>query len=156
MAEVLSHTVTDIDGNVVDLETYRGKVLLFVNVASRCGFTRQYEGLEKLWRSYRDRGLVVLGFPSNDFAAQEPGSEAEIKEFCFTRYGVTFPMFSKVPVKGPGKAPVYDALSTAAGEPEWNFHKYLVGRDGKVLKAFIPSVSPADRRLLQSLELALG
>jgi glutathione peroxidase len=149
-------SATTIDGEAQSLADYRGKVLLVVNTASQCGSTPQYAGLEGLWRHYRDRGLVVLGFPSNDFGAQEPGSEAEIKTFCSTMFKVSFPLFSKVHVKGDEQAPVYRFLAADYGEPKWNFHKYLVGRDGKVIKAFPTAIAPEDPSLRAAVEAALG
>ncbi len=149
-------SATTIDGEAQSLADYKGKVLLVVNTASECGSTPQYAGLEGLWRHYRDRGLVVLGFPSNDFGAQEPGKEAEIKEFCSTKFHVSFPMFAKVKVMGDGQSPVYRYLTADYGEPKWNFHKYLVSRDGKVIKAFPTSTAPEDPALRAAVEAALG
>jgi glutathione peroxidase len=149
-------SATTIDGEAQSLADYKGKVLLVVNTASQCGSTPQYAGLEGLWRHYRDRGLVVLGFPSNDFGAEEPGSEAEIKTFCSTMFKVSFPLFSKVHVKGDEQAPVYRFLAADYGEPKWNFHKYLVGRDGKVIKAFPTAIAPEDPTLRAAVEAALG
>jgi glutathione peroxidase len=149
-------SATTIDGEAQSLADYKGKVLLVVNTASQCGSTPQYAGLEGLWRHYRDRGLVVLGFPSNDFGAQEPGSEAEIKTFCSTMFKVSFPMFSKVHVRGDEQSPVYRFLAADYGEPKWNFHKYLVGRDGKVIKAFPTAIAPEDPSLRAAVEAALG
>lgn len=137
------------------LSAYRGKVVLAVNVASACGFTPQYAGLEKLYQRYRDRGLVVLGFPCNQFGGQEPGTATEIQAFCSTTYGVTFPMFAKLDVKGPRQAPVYQFLTKGFGEPQWNFHKYLVGKDGQVLQAFPSQVTPESPELIAALEAAL-
>lgn len=137
------------------LSAYRGQVVLAVNVASACGFTPQYAGLEKLYQRYRDRGLVVLGFPCNQFGAQEPGTAAEIQAFCSTTYGVTFPLFAKLDVKGPHQAPVYQFLTKGFGEPQWNFHKYLVGKDGQVLQAFPSKVAPESPELIAALEAAL-
>jgi glutathione peroxidase len=146
-----------IDGETRSLADYKGKVLLVVNTASECGSTPQYAGLEGLWRHYRDRGLVVLGFPSNDFGAQEPGSEAEIKTFCSTKYHVSFPLFAKVRVQsGEGQSPVYRFLAADFGEPKWNFHKYLVSREGKVIKAFPTNVPPEDQGLRAAVEAELG
>lgn len=156
MAGIYELQVQDIDGNMVPLKRYAGQVLLIVNVASECGFTPQYADLEKLWQSRRERGLQVLGFPSNDFGAQEPGDEEDIQEFCSTRYRITFPMFAKVRVKGEGKVPLYGELSAEAGEPKWNFHKYLVGRDGSVLGAFGSGVAPLSAELVSAIESALG
>jgi glutathione peroxidase len=151
---ILDLTVPTIDGAQQPLSTYRGKVLLIVNVASECGYTPQYTGLEKLWQEYQGRGLVVLGFPSNDFGEQEPGSEAEIKKFCSTKFHVSFPMFAKVKTKGDGQAPIYKLLSEK-GEPKWNFHKYLVGKDGKILAAFPSKVAPESAELRQAIDAAL-
>ena len=148
-------SATTIDGATQSLADYKGKVVLIVNTASECGSTPQYAGLEGLWRHYRDRGLVVLGFPSNDFGGQEPGSEAEIKTFCSTKYKVSFPLFAKVKVKGEGQAPVYRFLTADYGEPKWNFHKYLVDRDGKVIKAFATGIAPEDVSLRAAVEAAL-
>ena len=143
---------------VVNLgEEYAGKVLLIVNTASKCGNTPQYEGLEKLYEEYGDKGLVVLGFPSNDFFGQEPGTEEEIQEFCRLTYKVRFPMFEKVSVKEGSAHPFYDSLAAAAGTyPTWNFHKYLVGRDGKLIREFSPRTKPYDDKLVAELEAALG
>ena len=145
-----------IEGETQSLGDYKGKVVLVVNTASACGSTPQYAGLEGLWRHYRDRGLVVLGFPSNDFGAQEPGSEAEIKTFCTTKYHVSFPMFAKVKVTGAEQSPVYRFLAADYGEPKWNFYKYLVNRDGKVVKAFPNSIPPEDHTLRAAVEAELG
>ena len=135
---------------------YAGKVVLVVNTASFCGFTGQYQGLEALYARYQARGLVVLGFPSNDFGQQEPGSGKEIADFCFNTYGVKFPMFSKTVVVGAGRSPLYAALAKASGEaPQWNFHKYLVDRQGRVAGSFASSVKPDDKRLLAAIERAL-
>lgn len=135
---------------------YEGKVLLIVNTASKCGNTPQYEGLEKLYDEYQDKGLVVLGFPSNDFFGQEPGTEEEIQEFCRLTYKVKFPMFEKVTVKEGKAHPFYDRLAAAAGTyPTWNFHKYLVGRDGRLIREFGPKTEPADEALLGRIEAAL-
>lgn len=138
-------------------ETYGGQVLLVTNVASKCGFTPQYEGLEKLYQTYKDRGLVVLGFPSGDFANQELESDSEIQEFCKLNYGVTFPMFSKSSVKGDQANALFKRLSAKTGkEPNWNFNKYLVGRDGKVIGHFGSRVEPTSDELKQAIEAALG
>ncbi len=150
----------DIDGKPTSLKPYRGKVLLVVNVASQCGLTPQYSALESLYRKYRDQGLVVLGFPCNDFGAQEPGSNAEIKQFCSAKFEVTFPMFDKLHVKGPEQHPLYAALtgkdSPFPGEIQWNFGKFVIGRDGKILKRFEPKVKPESPEVAQAIEAALG
>ncbi|HVO29318.1 MAG TPA: glutathione peroxidase, partial [bacterium] len=119
-------TANSLDGKPVKMSDYKGKVLLVVNTASECGFTPQYAGLEKLYEDYKDRGVVVLGFPSNDFGGQEPGTPAQIRAFCDTKYHVQFPLFEKVKTKGAGQSPVYAFLTKGHGEPKWNFHKYLV------------------------------
>jgi glutathione peroxidase len=148
---------TAIDGKPMPLDTYQGKVLLVVNVASKCGLTPQYEGLEALSKRYRDQGLVVIGVPANDFGAQEPGTEAEIQQFCTTRFAVDFPMTSKEPVVGPSAHPFY---RWAVGElgadaaPKWNFHKYLVGRDGDVT-SFGSRTTPDAPELVGAIEAAL-
>ncbi len=136
---------------------YGGKVVLVVNTASKCGNTPQYDGLEKLYKEYGPEGLVVLGFPSNDFFGQEPGTEAEIQEFCRLTYGVKFPMFEKVSVKEGDAHPLFDELAAAAGTyPTWNFHKYLIGRDGELIAEFSPRTKPYDQRLVASIEGALA
>jgi glutathione peroxidase len=156
MANVYGFTVKDIDGKDASLSSYKGKVSLFVNVASKCGFTPQYKDLEALWQEYKGKGLEVLGFPSNDFGGQEPGTEAEIKQFCSLKYNVSFPMFAKVKVKGAEKAPLYAALSETGGEPKWNFHKYLVGKDGNVIASYKSGVGPQSPELLKDIEAALA
>lgn len=146
----------NIDGKDVQLGDYQGKVVLVVNVASKCGFTGQYAGLEKLWDSYKDKGLVVLGFPSNEFGGQEPGTEAEIKQFCSLKYNVSFPMFSKVEVKkGSAQSPIYSFLTQKYDAPAWNFTKYLVGKDGQVIQSFGSRVSPDSDELIKAIEAAL-
>lgn len=137
-------------------KTYGGKVLLVVNTASKCGFTPQYDGLEALQTRFAGKGFSVLGFPSNDFKGQEPGSEQQIREFCTLTYGVKFPMFEKVHVLGEEATPLYRELTQATGvAPGWNFHKYLVGRDGKVLAQFPSKVAPDDPALVAAIERAL-
>jgi len=149
-------TVKDIDGKDAALKAYAGKVLLIVNVASECGYTGQYAGLQALHEKMSGKGLAVLGFPCNDFGGQEPGTEAAIKTFCTENYKVTFPMFSKVSIKGAGKHPLYTALQTASGgEVGWNFEKFLVGKDGKVLKRFTSDVEPDSPELMAAVEAAL-
>jgi glutathione peroxidase len=154
----LDYTVKSIDGKNVKLAKYRGKVVLIVNVASKCGLTPQYAGLQAAYEKYRKQGFVVLGFPANEFNGQEPGTDAEIKQFCSTTYRVTFPMFSKVVVKGDGQAPLYRFLTSKetnpdlAGDIEWNFAKFLVGRDGKVVARFRPRTAPADPALVTAIE----
>ena len=148
MTTLYDFTVDDIQGKPVKLDRYKGKVLLVVNTASKCGFTPQYKGLEALYRKYRDRGLEVLGFPCNQFGAQEPGSEQEIATFCSTNYDVTFPMFAKVDVNGDKAAPLYRHLKQAkpgllgTQAIKWNFTKFLVDRDGKVVARYAPNDTP--------------
>lgn len=144
-----------LDGQPQPLSAYAGKVALIVNTASECGFTPQYAGLEELWNDYRDRGLVVLGFPSNEFGGQEPGTSEEISAFCDSRYHVTFPMFEKVATKGATAHPVYQLLTAKHGEPKWNFHKYLVGKDGQVRHAFPSSTAPDSPELRSAIDAAL-
>jgi glutathione peroxidase len=155
---LLQHTFARLqDDKPQPLCQYAGKVLLVVNTASKCGFTPQYEGLEALHAKYAARGLVVLGFPSNDFGGQEPGSEKEIADFCFNTYGVKFPMFGKTVVKGPRAHALYQALAKATGEqPGWNFHKYLIDRQGRAIASFASSVTPQSGKLVGALEKALG
>ena len=159
---VYDFTLNDIDGKPVALSGFRGKVLLLVNVASHCGFTPQYEGLEKLFEQYQERGLVVLGFPANNFLGQEPGTEAEIKQFCTTRYHVSFPLFAKISVKGSDQHPLYKFLMSKESNPAfagaitWNFNKFLVGRDGKILARFGSRITPADTNLVAAIEKALA
>jgi glutathione peroxidase len=137
-------------------EAYEGKVLLVVNTASKCGNTPQYDGLEKLYREYGNDGLVVLGFPSNDFLGQEPGSEEKIQEFCRLTYGVQFPMFEKTTVKKENAHPFYKSLADASGTyPTWNFHKYLIGRDGQLVSEFSPRTQPYDDKLVAAINSAL-
>ena len=160
MATAYDFTATDIDGSTRPLDQFRGKVLLIVNVASQCGFTPQYAGLEKLAREYGPRGLVVLGFPCDQFGHQEPGDEAEIKDFCSLRYDVTFPMFSKVDVNGSDAHPLWTWLKDEKGgflgidAIKWNFTKFLVGRDGHVIKRYAPTETPAS--LAGDIEAALA
>ena len=140
-----------------DLCQYAGKVVLVVNTASYCGFVNQYEGLEKLYAKYSKQGLVVLGFPSNDFGKQEPGSSKEIADFCYNTYGVKFPMFAKSSVSGANPNPLHAELIKLTGQaPKWNFTKYLIGRDGKVLEYFPSKVTPEDKALVSRVEQALG
>ncbi len=137
-------------------EAYSGQVILVVNTASKCGNTPQYDGLEDLYTQYGEQGLVVLGFPSNDFMGQEPGTEEQIEEFCRLTYGVEFPMFEKTTVKGADANPFYVALAESAGTyPTWNFHKYLVGRDGKLIAQYSPRTKPDDDALVADIEAAL-
>lgn len=158
----LDFTVNDIDGHTVDLSKYRGQVVLMVNVASKCGNTPQYEGLEAIYQKYKDQGFVILGFPANNFGHQEPGTNEQIKEFCKSTYDVKFPMFSKISVKGDDIAPLYQyliQLPTApqpAGDITWNFEKFLIGRDGRVIARFSPKTQPNDPKLVQAVETELS
>lgn len=162
MTNIYDFTMRDIDGKDVSLSAFQGKVLLIVNVASKCGFTGQYEGLEKLYKAHKDQGLVVLGFPSNDFLGQEPGTEAEIKRFCTLTYGVTFPMFAKIPVKGKDIHPLYAFLTSKETNPKfggaisWNFNKFLIGRDGVIVGRFGSRTQPDDKELVEAADQALN
>jgi len=158
--DVLNFTMNSITGQPVNLSKYQGKVVLIVNTASYCGYTKQYEGLEALYRKYKGRGLVVIGFPSNDFGAQEPGSNDEIQTFCRSNYGVEFDMFSKVDVLGNTKVPLYKYLTSSStskfpGEIEWNFEKFLISRDGQILARFKSDVEPESREVTAAIEGAL-
>jgi glutathione peroxidase len=145
MPVLADFTLPLLDGTPQHFSAYAGKVVLIVNVASKCGLTPQYEGLEALWRAHREAGLVVLGFPCNQFAGQEPGSESEIAAFCELNYGVSFPLFAKLEVNGPGTHPLYTWLKADHPEDiEWNFAKFLIGRDGAVAARFAPAVLPAE------------
>ena len=147
-----------IEGGHLPLETYRDKVVLVVNTASQCGLTPQYEGLEKLYSDYRDQGLVVLGVPCNQFAGQEPGTEAEIKDFCETKFNIDFPLTAKADVKGESAHPFYKWAKEVLGEPAepvWNFHKILVGKDGKLIRAFGPRTEPLDDEVVGAIKAAL-
>ena len=161
--------VNRIDGNAASLGEYKGKVVLVVNVASKCGLTPQYSKLQSLYETYGDKGLVVTGFPANEFGAQEPGSNADIAEFCETSFGVTFPMFEKIVVKGEDIHPLYDTLTKAVmvaegappnapktGEIMWNFEKFLVGKDGTVTRRFSPTINPDDPKLVGAIEAELA
>src|SRR6476620_4269338 len=151
-ASPLDFTVQDIDGHTVNLADYKGKAVLIVNVASKCGYTPQYAGLEKLYETYKDRGLVIIGFPANNFKGQEPGTNEQIKQFCTEKYNVTFPMMSKISVKGDDKHPLYQLLTREKGEVTWNFNKFLVGRDGKLIEHFDSKVKPDDAKLTGAIE----
>ena len=155
-SSVHEFTLNSIDGKPAPLSAYQGKVVLIVNVASRCGFTPQYAGLEALYEKYKDRGFVILGFPANNFGGQEPGTNEEIKTFCSTKYNVTFPMYSKISVKGDDKAPLYQFLTAATGsEIQWNFTKFLVDKSGKVIARFEPKVTPESPEVASAIEKAL-
>lgn len=155
-ASVHDFQMKAIDGKDVSLASFKGRPVLFVNVASRCGYTPQYKGLEALYRKYKDRGLVVVGVPANNFGGQEPGTNEEIQQFCTRNYDVTFPMMSKVSVKGPDMTPLYGYLTQTGGDVKWNFTKFLVGKDGKVIKRFEPNVSPDSPELVSAIEAALN
>jgi glutathione peroxidase len=152
--------VTDIDGKAVSLNDYKGKVLLLVNVASKCGFTKQYTALEATYQKYKDKGVVVLGFPCNQFGGQEPGTNEEIKQFCTSKFNVTFPMFDKIEVNGPMRHSLYEMLagkdSPFPGDIKWNFNKFLVGKDGKILNRFESKVTPDSEELTKAIEAALA
>jgi glutathione peroxidase len=155
----LDFTVKNIDGQDVKLSKYKGKVVLFVNVASYCGYTKQYKGLQELHTKYKDKDLVVLGFPANEFGAQEPGTDAEIKAFCTSKYAVDFPMFSKLAVKGAKQHPLYKCLTAnakPAGDVKWNFEKFLVGRDGAIVKRFRSKDDPVGKELTAAVEAELA
>jgi glutathione peroxidase len=159
MTALTDFSTTTLDGEPLDLSDYAERVVLVVNTASECGFTPQYAGLEELWESYRDRGLVVVGFPCDQFGGQEPGTEEEIGAFCQKNYGVTFPMSSKVEVNGDGAHPLWRWLRTERGglvgdRIKWNFTKFLVGRDGQVVKRYGPTTEPA--KLVDDIEAALA
>jgi glutathione peroxidase len=157
-SNVLDFTLNSIDGKPAPLTQYQGKVVLIVNVASRCGYTPQYTGLEKVYEKYKDQGFVILGFPANNFGGQEPGTNEEIKTFCSSKYNVTFPMYSKISVKGADIHPLYQFLTTnpgTAGDVKWNFTKFLVGKDGKVIARFESAVTPESPEVTGAIEKAL-
>jgi glutathione peroxidase len=160
-SNVLDFTLNSIDGKPAPLSQYQGKVVLIVNVASRCGFTPQYTGLEKIYEKYKDQGFVILGFPANNFGAQEPGTNEEIKTFCSSKYSVTFPMYSKISVKGADIHPLYAFLTdkqtnpATGGDIKWNFTKFLVGKDGKVIARFESAVTPESPEVTGAIEKAL-
>ncbi len=159
---IYDFTMRDMDGKDVSLADFRGQVVMLVNVASKCGFTPQYAGLETLYRKHKDRGFAILGFPANNFLFQEPGSDADIRAFCSTKYNVTFPMFSKISVKGADQHPLYRYLTAKDTNPEfggaitWNFNKFLVGRDGKILARFGSKAEPMSEEVVKAVEEALG
>lgn len=157
-ASIYDFTLNSIDGKPVPLSEFKGKVLMLVNVASRCGYTPQYTGLESLYEKHKDQGFVIVGIPANNFAGQEPGTNAEIKTFCKSKYAVTFPMMSKISVAGADKAPLYQYLTSngeTSGEIKWNFTKFLIGRDGQIVARFEPAVTPDDPSLNAAVEKAL-
>ena len=161
MNSIYDFSLKDIDHKEVNLSQYRGKVVLVVNVASRCGYTPQYEGLQKVYMKYKDRGFIILGFPANNFMAQEPGTDEEIKTFCSAKYSVTFPIFSKISVKGDDIHPLYKFLTSKETNPEfggdikWNFSKFLVDKSGKIIARFEPKVTPESDPVIQAIEKAL-
>ncbi len=158
MTPVHSFTLNDIDGNPLALNAFTGKVMLLVNTASMCGNTPQYEGLQTLYEQYREQGLEILAFPANNFGKQEPGTDEEIKSFCYTKYALKFPLFSKISVKGEDMHPLYHYLTTQSpfpGEIEWNFQKFLVNREGEVIARYRPGLKPLDPQLVQDIEQAL-
>jgi glutathione peroxidase len=159
---VLNFKMEGLDGKTVDLAKFKGKVVLFVNVASECGLTPQYKGLQALHKKYAGKGLVIVGVPSNDFGMQEPGTNKEIAEFCTTKYGVEFVMLAKVKVKGPGQAPLYKYLTSKETNPKfggaikWNFDKFLVGRDGTIVTRFTPETNPESKAVIDAIEAELA
>ena len=149
----------DLDGSTLSLSEYEGKVIVVVNVASQCGFTSQYEDMQEIWEKYEKKGVVMLGVPSNDFGDQEPGSNAEIKNFCEAKFGITFPMTEKVSVKGDDAHPFYKWAKKNHGNsaiPKWNFHKIIIGKDGKISDTFASITNPSSKRFINSLEKALN
>jgi len=161
MKSIYDFTVKDIDGRDVKLERYKGKVVMIVNVASKCGFTQQYEGLQKIYSQYKDQGFVILGFPANNFLGQEPGTNEQIKQFCSLNYNVTFPMFSKISVKGKDIEPLYKYLTEKKTNPEfpgkisWNFNKFLVDPMGKIVARFGSKTKPESEEVIQAIEKTL-
>ena len=160
-SSIYDFTMETLSGDSLSLSVYRGNVLLVVNVASKCGYTPQYKGLQQIYEKFKKKGLVVLGFPANNFANQEPGSDAEIRDFCTTNYGVTFPMFSKISVKGSDQHPLYTYLTSKETNPEfagkitWNFNKFLINRDGKIISRFQSSDKPESDKVIHAIESAL-
>ena len=161
MTSLYQIQVNRITGETIPLSEYEGKVLLIVNTASKCGFTKQYDGLQKLYETYQDSGLVVLGFPSNDFLKQEPGTNEEIQTFCRLNFGVTFPMFEKINVKGKDQHPLYQFLTSEKTDPEfsgnisWNFNKFLIARDGQIVDRFGSKTEPLDKDVVGAVEREL-
>src|ERR1700737_688366 len=159
---IFDFTLNTIDGQPAPLATYKGKVVMLVNVASRCGYTPQYTALESTYEKYKDRGFVIIGIPANNFGAQEPGTNQEIKTFCQSKYNVTFPMMAKVSVKGDDKTPLYQYLTDKSANPKtggdikWNFTKFLVGPDGQIIERFEPKVTPDSPEVIAAIEKALG
>ena len=161
MQSIYDFTMKDITGNDVKLDEYKNKVILIVNTASKCGFTYQYEGLEKLYETYKDSGFVILGFPANNFLKQEPGTNEEIAEFCQMNYGVTFPMFEKISVKGKNIHPLYNYLTSKdeghdfGGKVSWNFNKFLISKDGHIINRFGTKIKPESDKIIKAIEAAL-
>jgi glutathione peroxidase len=159
---VYDFTLKAIDGKPVPLSSFKGQVMLMVNVASQCGYTPQYEGLEKLYETYKNQGFVITGFPANNFGGQEPGTDAEIQTFCKSKYSVTFPMFSKISVKGSDQAPLYQFLTAkstnpkAGGEIQWNFTKFLIDRNGNIVQRFEPAVEPLSKELTSAVQATVA
>lgn len=158
---VYKFSPTDIDGNEQSLSQYKGNVLLIVNTASECGYTPQYEGLQKIYEKYKDQGFVVLGFPANNFGGQEPGTDKEIKKFCKVNFNVSFPMFSKVSVKGKDQHPLFTYLTSApnpdfTGEIKWNFEKFLIGKEGTLIRRYRSAIEPKDEAIIDAIEEALN
>jgi glutathione peroxidase len=160
-ASIYDYKLNSIDSLPIPLSSFKGKVVLLVNVASRCGYTPQYAGLEKLYEKYKDRGFVIVGVPANNFMSQEPGTNAEIKTFCTRKYDVQFPMMAKISVKGQDQDPLYQYLTSkdqnpkTGGEIQWNFTKFLIGRDGNIVARFEPAVTPEDPAVTSAIEAAL-
>ncbi len=145
----------DLDGSALSLSEYKGKVIVVINVASQCGFTNQYEDMQKIWEKYQDKGIVILGVPSNNFGKQEPGSNSEIKKFCESKFGISFPMTEKVSVKGPKAHPFYIWARENHGKsavPKWNFHKIIIDKDGKIAETFSSIVNPSSKKFIKTLE----
>jgi glutathione peroxidase len=154
--DLLNIKVKDINGQEVNLCKYQGKVLLIVNTASKCGFTCQYADLEKLYQKYHSQGFEILAFPSNDFLNQEPAADEQIKSFCSLNYNISFPLFAKIKVKGKEQSPLYAKLSALKGSPQWNFQKYLINREGKLIEKFAPITSPLSAKIEKSIKLELN
>ncbi len=152
---ILTGKVKTLAGKEVSLDQYLGKVVLIVNVASKCGLTPHYKGLQAMYDKYKDKGFEILGFPCNQFGGQEPGTAEEIQTFCSTKYNVTFPLFEKIDVNGPEQSPLYKKLTEKGGPIKWNFEKFVVGRDGKLVKRFGPRTEPGDKELVETIETAL-
>ncbi len=158
-SKIYSFVMKTIDGKDKSLSDYKGKVLMLVNVASKCGYTPQYKGLEEIYKKYKDRGFMILGFPANNFLSQEPGTDQEIKKFCTLNYGVTFDMFSKISVKGSDQNPLYAYLtkdSPVPGDVKWNFQKYLVDKNGNIVARYMPATKPIDKEVVSEIEKLLA